>query len=121
MATVLVVDDDTDTLDSLTTLLGLMGHQVFAYPDAPSALAGVGASAGRFDLALLDIGLPGPDGCDLARRLRALPSAEGAVLVALTGMHDQSGRVAEAGFDHILIKPVQLSRLHQLLAEASRA
>jgi CheY-like chemotaxis protein len=121
MPRILLVDDDADSLESLKTLLGLMGHQVLAFPDARSALAGVAPPTQRFDLALLDIGLPSMDGCELARQLRTLPAAEGAVLVALTGMHDQGGRAAEAGFDHILIKPVHLPRLQALLGEASRA
>jgi CheY-like chemotaxis protein len=120
MPAILLIDDDADTRESLEVLLGLMGHQVTAFPDAPSALAAVAKHPQPFALALVDIGLPGLDGCDLARQLRAIPQAAGAVFVALTGMTDQSGRAAEAGFDHILIKPVQVPRLQALLAEASR-
>src|SRR4051812_11761708 len=119
MPRILVVDDDPDTLESLELLLGQMGHLVAPFPNALAALAAVAKHPKPFDLALLDLGLPGVDGCDLARQLRALPQAASAKLVALTGMHDQSGRAAEAGFDHILIKPVQLPRLQALLAQVS--
>jgi CheY-like chemotaxis protein len=120
MPRILLVDDDPDTLQSLEVLLGLMGHQAAAFPDAPSTLTAVAKHPERFDVALVDIGLPGLDGCDLVRHLKAVPQAAGAVFVALTGLDDQSGRAAEAGFDHILIKPVQLPRLQALLGEASR-
>jgi CheY-like chemotaxis protein len=120
MPRILVVDDDADMRVSVELLLGLMGHQVATFPDAPSALAAVAEHPQRFDLALVDIGLPGLDGCDLVRQLRAIPQTAGAVCVALTGMTDQSGRAAEAGFDHILIKPVQVPRLQALLAEVAK-
>jgi CheY-like chemotaxis protein len=120
MASILLVDDDRDTRESLRALLGLMGHQAAAFPDAASALQAVAAHGLRFDVALVDIGLPGLDGCDLVRRLKATPQTGGALFVALTGMVDQSGRAAEAGFERILIKPVQIPRLERLLEEATQ-
>jgi CheY-like chemotaxis protein len=71
-------------------------------------------------VALLDISLPGMDGYELARRLRSQPSLGQAVLVALTGwgLAEDRRRSKEAGFDHHLVKPVDLSELQDLLALA---
>jgi CheY-like chemotaxis protein len=71
-------------------------------------------------VALLDIGLPGMDGYELARRLRARYGPGTAVLVALTGwgQEEDRRRAQEAGFDHHLVKPVDLSDLRALLAQA---
>ena len=73
-------------------------------------------------VALLDIGLPGMDGYELARRLRARPGLARAVLVALTGwgQEEDRRRAREAGFDHHLVKPVELSALRELLAQVER-
>jgi CheY-like chemotaxis protein len=68
-------------------------------------------------VAILDIGLPGLNGYELARRLRRLPGADGAVLVAVTGWGQENDRrlAREAGFDHHLTKPVEIDRLRTLL------
>ena len=86
--------------------------------DGPGALRA--AEAQRPDVALLDIGLPGMDGYELARRLRQEPALGRPVLVALTGwgQEEDRRRSQEAGFDHHLVKPVELEDLQQLLAQA---
>jgi signal transduction histidine kinase len=112
---VLVVDDNQDAADSLGELLSALGLGVQVAYSGEQALEAV---AGRgFDVAVLDIGMPGMDGCDLARHLRARPGLEDLVLVALTGWGQDSdkARFASAGFNHHLLKPVDAGALIRLL------
>jgi PAS domain S-box-containing protein len=103
---ILVVDDNDDARESLVDLLKLAGHDVYEAGDGPSGLEV--ASRARPDAVLVDIGLPGFDGFELARRLRAGGSTQ--YLVALTGYgHPDHRRLGvEAGFDAYLVKPVKL-------------
>jgi signal transduction histidine kinase/CheY-like chemotaxis protein len=116
----LLVDDNADAADTLALLLRLWGHEVTVAHDGPAALRA--AEAQRPEVCLLDIGLPGMDGYELARRLRARPGLARAVLVALTGwgQEEDRRRAREAGFDHHLVKPVELSALRELLAQVER-
>jgi CheY-like chemotaxis protein len=117
-ARILLVDDNRDAAESLAMLLRLSGHEVAVAYDGPGGLEA--AAAHRPEFALLDITLPGMDGYELARRLRRQPDLEGAVLVALTGWGQAEARrrSQEAGFDHHLVKPVDLAALRQLLVRA---
>jgi two-component system CheB/CheR fusion protein len=114
---VLVVDDNRDAADSLGALLGLAGQDVRVVYDGPSALAL--AATFRPEVAFLDVGMPGMDGHELARRLRREPGLERAVLVALTGwgQEEDRRRTRDAGFDHHLVKPASTAALQQVLAE----
>jgi PAS domain S-box-containing protein len=116
---VLIVDDNEDAADSLAMLLKLAGQKVHAAYDGPSALKA--ADEFRPDLAFIDIGMPGMDGHEVARRLRQKFSAHQLVLVALTGwgQDDDRRRSQEAGFDHHLVKPIQPNILKHLLSDAS--
>jgi signal transduction histidine kinase/ActR/RegA family two-component response regulator len=121
---VMVVDDNADAAASLAALLQLQGHAVEVQHDGPSALARVQrAQAPAIDAFVLDIGLPGMDGNVLAQRLRALPAARCALLVALTGygQGQDRERSARAGFDHHLVKPADPEALAQLLAHHAAA
>lgn len=115
---VMLVDDNVDAAESLALLLRLWGHEVAVANDGPTALRT--AEAHHPQVALLDIGLPGMDGYELARRLRQQADQEPTVLVALTGwgQEEDRRRSQEAGFDHHLVKPVDLSALQELLAQA---
>ncbi len=113
---VLLVDDNVDAATMLAMLLESVGHEVAVEHSSVAALAR--APSMQPDVCLLDIGLPDLDGYELARRLRAEPSAGAPVLVAVTGYGQQSDRDAArgAGFDHHFTKPVDSSALVELLA-----
>jgi signal transduction histidine kinase len=113
---VLVIEDNPDAREALQMLLELEGHEVETAADGA-----VGVElAGRFhpDLVLLDIGLPGENGYEVARRFAAHPARSRMRLVALTGYGQESDRrrSREAGFDLHLVKPLELARLRELLS-----
>jgi signal transduction histidine kinase len=115
---VLVVEDNADARRTLALLLEEEGHDVRTAPDGKRALAE--AEAFSPEIVLLDIGLPGIDGYEVARMLRALPQCSNALLVAVTG-YGQAGdraRSNAAGFDHHLLKPVEPRRLLELVRMA---
>jgi CheY-like chemotaxis protein len=107
---VIVVDDNVDTARGMARLLGLLGHDVRVAHDGPSALEA--ARAERPDVVLLDIGLPGMDGHQVALTLRGEGFVE-TVLIAVSGYGEQAARARsrEAGFDHYLVKPVDFDAL----------
>ena len=117
---ILVVDDNRDAAESLATLLELLGAQTavaFSGPDAMQKAEGF-----RPTLGILDIGMPGMDGCELARRLRAHTLHHGMGLIALTGwgQPDDRVRIARAGFDHHLLKPVDMEELSAALLKLAQ-
>jgi len=112
---ILVVDDNADAAESLATLLNLEGHDVrVAFDGAPAVQM---ASTERPDIIFLDIGMPGMDGYQVARRLRQQPDLRNLFLVALTGwgQEEDKRRSREAGFDAHLVKPAEPSMLQELL------
>ncbi len=113
---VLVVDDNEDAAHTLAMLLQAEGYRVAVETGSTEALAR--AAAEPPDVALLDIGLPGVDGFQLAKRLRAMPATARTRLVAVTGYGRDSDRelAREAGFDHHLVKPVDFGALLGLLS-----
>jgi len=115
---VLVVDDQPDSTDSLALLLQLRGHEVLIARDGPGAIEE--AARSRPDVILLDLGLPGMSGYDVARRLRVMRELDGVRLVALTGYGTESDRQKsrDAGFDVHLTKPVDPQALDAVLARA---
>jgi PAS domain S-box-containing protein len=117
---VLVVEDNPDGADTLAKLLRVNGHEVRTAVDGPSALKTVGAF--QPDVVLLDIGLPGMSGYDVATQLRQLPGMASALLIALTGYGQQRDRdrSREAGFDQHLTKPVDHQALLRLLRSPAR-
>lgn len=113
---ILVVDDNQDAAESTAILLRFEGHEVRTAFDGPSALTL--AQAFRPQVVLIDIGLPGLDGYEVARRLRELPELENPFLVAITGYGQSEDRdqSREAGFDEHWVKPVALDRLKTMAA-----
>ena len=114
--TILLVDDNRDAADSMRMLLKQFGAEVRVAHDGAEALEAFEACSPR--VVLLDIGMPGMDGYEVARRLRASPSGARAALVALTGwgQDEDRRRVREAGFDHHLVKPADFGTLQTLIA-----
>lgn len=113
---VLVVDDNRDAAGSLAELLGLDGHEALMAHDGAAAVE-LAASWGP-DVILLDIGLPRLDGYEAARRIRAGHAGDRIRLIAVTGWGQAEDRLksAAAGFDHHIVKPVDLAALSELLA-----
>jgi signal transduction histidine kinase len=114
---VLVVEDNDDSRETMTDLLTLWGHEVATASDGVQAVDA--ALALQPEVALIDIGLPGLDGYEVARRLRADGRGKALRLVALTGygQPEDRARALEAGFDEHLVKPVEPEALSRLLAE----
>src|SRR5262249_22319846 len=112
---VLVVDDNRDAADSLGQLLKVLGADVRVARDGAEALE----AYGDYDPAvvLLDIGMPGMDGYEGARRIRARSPGPRPTIVALTGWGQEKDRreAREAGFDHHLVKPAEIGALKELL------
>ncbi|HSF44080.1 MAG TPA: response regulator, partial [Thermoanaerobaculia bacterium] len=96
----------------------IWGHDVSVACDGPAALEA--AKASPPEMVLLDIGLPGMDGYEVARLLRSQPGIARATIVALTGYGQESDRRRSslAGIDHHLVKPVDLEQLRRLVGEA---
>jgi signal transduction histidine kinase len=117
---VLLVDDNRDAADSLAMLLRLLGHEVHVAFDGAAALQE--ASARRPEVVLLDIGLPKLNGYEVAARLRAEPALRCVCLVALTGWGQEGDRqrALESGFDHHMLKPVDLAVLEKLLGSLGK-
>jgi len=124
---VLIADDNRDAADSLALMLQMSGHTVAVAYSGPEALAA--ALRERPEALILDIGMPGMTGYELARRVRQQAWGRHVLLLAITGWghHDDKERAAAAGFDAHLTKPANTETLQQLLAdfalrrEASRA
>jgi len=111
----MLVDDNVDAAMTLGLLLESGGHHVTVMHDPGDALEQ--AAQKHYDAFLLDIGLPGMNGYELARRLRALPGCADATLVAITGYGQQADQAsaAYAGFDSYFVKPVDPAGLFALL------
>jgi PAS domain S-box-containing protein len=111
---ILIVDDNQDAALSLAMLLRFQGHEVRVAYDGSAALEL--ATPYRPDVVLLDLGMPGMDGFEVARRWRSMPGSKSTVLAALTGwgQTEDRTRTTAAGFDHHLVKPVDLKDLEKL-------
>ncbi|MEO7761358.1 MAG: response regulator [Casimicrobiaceae bacterium] len=118
---VLVVDDVEAAATTLARVLDAMGHDTRVAHDGPRALAI--AKDYRPDVILLDLGMPGMSGFVVARLIRAQSGLEGTTLIAVTGHgRDEDRRQAlDAGFDHHLLKPLDLEQMRALLDELPRA
>ena len=114
---ILIVEDNADAAESLRRLLEISGHRGRIARDGPGGLQALRSAPP--DVALIDIGLPGMDGYELARRARvSIDGKRTPLLVALTGygLPEDRSRALEAGFDEHLVKPVDQNALEALLA-----
>jgi CheY-like chemotaxis protein len=118
---ILVADDNQDLLESLAALLEHCGHRVYRAPDGPQALQ----TAARVhpDAAILDIGMPGLSGYEVARRLRSDAGGERIFLIAHTAWGEEQDKATAyaAGFDRHCTKPLDFAALSRLLAQGRPA
>jgi two-component system CheB/CheR fusion protein len=114
---VLVIDDDRDVAHGLKLALEIDGHDVAVAYDGAQGLEV--ARTFKPDCVFCDIGMPGPDGYQVARALRAAPDRRGILLIALTGYAQAADRdkARESGFDEHLAKPADMARIQALLAQ----
>jgi CheY-like chemotaxis protein len=110
---ILVVDDNADAAEMLSTLLKLEGHHAVTANNATSALAALQDL--RPDIIFLDIVMPECDGFALCRQIRQEEWASGILIVALTGWQLVSRDAADAGFDASFLKPASLEQLRSVL------
>jgi len=117
-ARILIVDDNVDMVRGLVRLLELLGHDVQTAYDGPTAVEA--ARVHRPEFVLLDLGLPGMDGYQVATRLRQEQGSQDAVIIAVTGygQEDDRCRSREAGFDHHLVKPIDHNVLVTLISQS---
>lgn len=117
---ILLVDDYVSAVRSMRTLLELLGYEVAVAYDGKRALDR--ARQYRPDVALLDLAMPKMDGLAVARQLRTDPAFAHTVLVCLTGWGCDEDRqhALDAGFDHVLVKPVRIETIEALIHEVVR-
>jgi CheY-like chemotaxis protein len=115
---VLIVDDNQDAADTMAELVRTIGANVKVAYDGDSALQVLRTH--RPSVVVLDLGMPGLDGHEVARRMRLDPEFRDVTLIALTGWGQEENRrrTKEAGFDHHLVKPVEFATLEALLTSA---
>ena len=115
---VAIVEDNKLQAQSLAMLLEMMGYQVRTASDASSALSMMAEFLPQ--VALIDIGLPGLNGYELARQVRGMPQLRDITLIAQTGWgtDDDRQQARDAGFQHHLTKPLDHQRLEKILQEA---
>ena len=115
--TVLLVDDNVDGIEAMSMILRRSGHDVRIALDGVAALAE--AATFQPEVVLLDIGMPGMSGYELAKRLRQMPFGERAILVAITGWGQPSDRehARAAGFDYHMTKPADPAALRTVLVD----
>ena len=116
---VLVVDDSVDSAESMAIILEMSGHSVRKAHNGPDALRA--ASEYRPDVVLMDIGMPGMSGHEVAQKLRETPAMREVILIAMTGYGRQVDREQSraAGFDHHLVKPLDFDKLNEVLIASS--
>jgi CheY-like chemotaxis protein len=117
---ILVVEDLKDSAETLALMLRLSGYEVTVAPDGPTALRA--AEQEQPDVILLDIGLPGMSGHEVAKRLKEKTAGKPAFLIAVTGLGrgEDRQRSKEAGIDIHLVKPVEPEQLEHLLKKFHR-
>ncbi len=112
---ILVVDDQAEIAEFLQSLLQMAGHDVQLEQDGPGAIRQ--ARQSKPEVLLLDIDLPGCDGCEVVRQLRSEPDLSQALMIAISGFGTTAdiARSLQAGFDHHLIKPITFAQISQLI------
>ena len=116
----MIVNDNRDSAESLASLLRILGNDVCTAYEGLQALAV--AENYRPEVILLDLGLPGINGFEVAKQMRLSPVLAGTTIVAITGFGTENDRrlSRDAGFDYHLVKPVNFTILQRLLAQRSK-
>ena len=116
---VLLIEDSAEAREMLRTMLELAGHVVYDAADGARGLELLNVA--QPDVGIIDIGLPGMDGYQVAKRIRENPHGRGMLLLALTGFSapDDAPLPSELGFDYHLVKPVDLDQLTRLLSDTA--
>jgi DNA-binding response OmpR family regulator len=114
---VIIVEDHEESAEGLAELMAIWGYEPHVATDGERALELLEAVAPH--VVISDIGLPGMDGHELARRIRSVPGGASILLIALTGASDRK-TLADSNFDHTLVKPVELDVLERLLENETR-
>ncbi len=116
---ILVIEDNDDARESLSTWLEASGHEIFQAADGPSGVDK--AVEVQPDIVLIDLGLPGLDGYEVADRIRSPPRCSAATLIALTGygLGEYQAKAAGVGFNYYLVKPIDTVQLEKLISAAS--
>lgn len=115
---IMVVDDNVDAAETLCMLLEMLGHEVMTEHNPRTALEH--AKVEKPNVCLLDIGLPGMDGNELARHLRAMPETANATIIAITGYGLEQIKLSE-GFNHYFVKPIETEKLIELLGNIQKS
>jgi CheY-like chemotaxis protein len=118
---ILLVEDNVDARGTMVAALQLDGHRVYEAIDGETGI--LAAATVKPDVAIIDIGLPGRDGYEVANALRQTPERQQMVLIAVTGYEqpDSWRRAREAGFDEYVTKPIAPDRLVRLIDAALAA
>jgi signal transduction histidine kinase/ActR/RegA family two-component response regulator len=113
---ILLIEDNDDTRESLRVLLEASGHKVYEAFDGPAGVER--ALEAKPEVVLIDLGLPGLDGYEVAARIRAAPACRATRLIAVTGYTQNAHRerAQSAGFNGYLVKPVEITELEKLIA-----
>ncbi len=114
---VIIVEDHEESAEGLAELMAIWGYEPHVATDGERALELLEAVAPH--VVISDIGLPGMDGHELARRIRSVSGGADILLVALTGASDRK-TLADSNFDHTLVKPVELDVLERFLENETR-
>jgi CheY-like chemotaxis protein len=118
---ILVVDDHPDAAQALAMVVRLLGHECVTATTGGEAIAQ--ARTRDFDLAIIDIGLPDLSGYEVARELRRLPAGRAMYLAAVSGwgQPEDRTRALQAGFDHHVLKPIDVAIVRRILVLSERA
>jgi CheY-like chemotaxis protein len=118
---VVVVEDDPESLQLMGVLLSLWGYKPRLFPDGPAGLEAVAQEMP--EVVLLDLGLPGIDGFEVAEKIRATPGGDAPLIVAVTAFRGEEHRrrALASGFDKYLMKPVDIETLRLVLSQAPRS
>jgi two-component system response regulator HydG len=115
---ILVVDDEPDTCANLSDILTDLGYEVDVAHDGPSALAKIAHK--HYDIALLDVRMPGMDGLDLFRRIRAMRAGTVSIVVTAYASHETAQAALDAGVWKVVPKPVDFQKLLPLVEQATQ-